>query len=61
MTREKNKKINKNKNDGGGKKKKRMTGEGLKCWSFLIYRIFFWLHLWHTQVPGPGIEPTPQL
>lgn len=20
---------------------------------------FFWLHLWHVEVPGPGIEPVP--
>ena len=23
-------------------------------------RLLFWLHPWHVEVPGPGIEPTPQ-
>ena len=26
----------------------------------LSLSLFFWLHLWHVEVPGPGIEPTPQ-
>ena len=25
-----------------------------------ILVIFFWPHLWHAEVPGPGMEPEPQ-
>ena len=32
--------------------------KGLKLSTFFF---FFWLHPWHTKVPGPGIEPTPEL
>ena len=26
----------------------------------LFVDFFFWLHLWHVEFPGPGIEPAPQ-
>ena len=26
----------------------------------LFLFIYFWLYLWHAEVPGPGIEPMPQ-
>ena len=34
---------------------------------FLLFKNLFWLHLWHVEVPGPGIKfklqlwPVPQL
>ena len=24
------------------------------------YYLFFWPHLWHVELPGPGIKPTPK-
>ena len=29
----------------------------LISWGFLVS---FWLHLWHVEIPRPGIEPVPQ-
>ena len=29
-------------------------------WKYLSLSLFFWLHLWHVEVPRPGIEPAPQ-
>ena len=34
-------------------------------WKLLFYMFeallfFFWLYLWHVEIPGPGIEPVPQ-
>lgn len=26
----------------------------------IIYLGFFWPGLWHTELPGSGIEPVPQ-
>ena len=26
-----------------------------------FFSFFFWLHLWHVEVPGPRMEPKPQL
>ena len=34
-------------------KKKKKEKRGLK-------QLFFWLHPWHAEVPGPGIKPMPQ-
>ena len=36
------------------------------CWAkmgvpvLIFFNLFFWLHLWHANVPGPGIKPMPQ-
>ena len=27
--------------------------------TFKVIYLFIWLHLWHMEVPGPGIEPMP--
>ena len=26
-----------------------------------LFLMFFWPHLWHVEVPGPGMKPEPQL
>ena len=40
-----------------------ITLRGRDCYYQLhfIYRIIFWLHLQHAEVPRPGIEPEPQI
>ena len=27
---------------------------------FVLFCLVFWLHLWHVEVPSPGMEPTSQ-
>ena len=39
------------------------VGETLYFLSFLLLLLLlllFWLHVWHVEVPGPGIKPAPQ-
>ena len=26
----------------------------------VFYEYYFWLHLWHVEVSGPGTDPVPQ-
>ena len=35
-----------------------LGGEGVVFSGFFV--LFCWPHLWHTEVPKPGIEPVPQ-
>ena len=34
------------------------AGMGQQGWGWLF--VLFWLHPQHSEVPGPGIKPTPQ-
>lgn len=34
--------------------------EFLFCLVLFLLFIYFWLHPWHMQVPGPGVEHEPQ-
>ena len=42
------------------KKKKKERNEYIHTCGFILVNLFTWLHLWHVEVPGPGMEPMLQ-
>ena len=38
-----------------------LSSRGKTAVPILEKKIFFWTHLWHVEVPGPGIKSQPQL